>query len=144
VQKGLMTLLLGLLVYSGFNEANRAREAYATASVPRWRSAFAMAFRDMRNTSPTSKAMIESIGAVDASTVILTDYRALYIRYLTGARAYAPQELDCANWRTASANVLILIGAKEMPPWVEACLKENAHWKLLRPTGRAAPSMYAD
>jgi len=39
---------------------------------------------------------------------------------------------------------LLLIGATELPAWAIACLKQNPQWRLLRPTGRALPSMYAD
>ena len=144
VRKVLIILLLGLLINSGLYEAQKTHENYASAGVPRWRSEFAMAYRDMRNTSPTSRALQESIGSIPPSTLILTDYRALYIRYLTGARAYSPYyDNDCSHW-TGYPEGLLLIGAHELPAWAIDCLKENPQWRLLRPIGRAAPSMYAD
>jgi len=142
-RKVLVILLLGLLINSGLFEAHGAHQNYASAGVPRWRSEFGLAFRDMRNTSPTSRALQESIGAVSPSTLILTDYRALYIRYLTGARVYSPYDTDCAHWK-GNPEGLLLIGAAELPAWAIDCLKTNPQWRLLRPVGRASPSMYAD
>jgi hypothetical protein len=144
VKKVLITLLLGLLVNSGLYEAHGTHENYASAGVPRWRADFGMAFRDMRNTSPTSRALQESLGAIPASTLILTDYRALYIRYLTGVRVYSPLESDCAHWAGTHPEGLLLIGAPELPAWAIDCLKANPQWRLLQPAGRAAPSMNAD
>lgn len=144
VRKVLIVLLLGLLINSGLYEARKTHDNYATAGVPRWRSEFALGYRDMRNTSPTSRALQESIGPIPPSTPILTDYRALYIRYLTGARAYSPYENDCAHWTGIHSEVLLLIGAPQLPAWAIDCLKAHPQWQLLRPTGRAAPSMYAD
>ena len=145
VWKILITLLLGLLIYSGFNEAHRTHENYVTAGVPRWRSVFGLGFRDLRNTSPSSLALQESIRPVPPSTLILTDYRALYIRYLTGAQAFSPfPASDCTGWKSESADTLLLIGSSVLPPWAIQCLEKHPHWRLLRPSGRAAPSIYAD
>lgn len=141
----LITLLLGLLVNSGIYEAYKTHENYASAGVPRWRSTFALAFRDMRDTSPTSRALLESIGPIASSTLVLTDYRALYIRYLTRAQVYSPYfDYDCPHWADDHADGLLLIGSTELPAWVTSCTKMHPQWRLLRPTGRAAPSMYAD
>lgn len=144
IRKILVTLLLGLLVNSGLYEAVRAHESYASNGVPRWRSNFGLAYRDLRDTSPTSRAIRASIGNTDPSTLILTDYRAMYIRYLTGARAYAPSEGNCGHWTRESTNELLFIGAPELRTWATDCLKVDSHWRLLRPIGRAVPSMYAD
>ncbi len=144
VGKILIILLLGLLVNSGLYEAHNTHENYASVGVPRWRSEFGLGYRDMRNTSPTSRALQESIGPIHSSILVLTDYRALYIRYLTGARVYSPySDNDCAHW-TGHPEGLLLISAPELPAWAIDCLKTNPQWRLLRPTGRAAPSMYAD
>lgn len=145
IRKILVVVLLGLLVHSGIHEAHRTRENYASAGVPRWRSEFGLSYRDMRNTSPTSRALRETTGPIPPGTLILTDYRALYIRYLTGARAYSPYSgNDCAHWTDGNAEGLLLIGSPELPTWAIDCLKEKSRWRLLRPTGHAAPSMYAD
>jgi 4-amino-4-deoxy-L-arabinose transferase-like glycosyltransferase len=143
-RKILMTLLLGLLVYAGIDQAFRTHQNYAADGIPRWRSAFGLGFRELRDTSPTSRALKESIGPIDASTVILTDYRALYIRYLTGAKAYSPEGTGCAQWASGPAGGIVLIGGKELPAWAADCLKEKSQWRLLRPSGKAAPSMYVD
>jgi hypothetical protein len=145
VRKVLIALLLGLLINSGIYEAHKAHDSYASAGIPRWRSEFGLGYRDLRNTSPSSRALQESIGQVNPSALILTDYRALYIQYLTGARTYSPyNDNDCGHWTDSHREGLVLIGAPELPAWATDCLKENPHWRLLRPTGRAAPSMYAD
>jgi hypothetical protein len=144
IRKILVTLLLGLLVNSGLYEAVRAHESYESNGVPRWRSNFGLAYRDLRDTSPTSRAIRASIGNTDPSTLILTDYRAMYIRYLTGARVYAPPDGDCGHWTSDATNELLFIGAPELPSWATDCLKVDSHWRLLRPIGRAVPSMSAD
>lgn len=145
VRKILIILLLGLLVNTGLYEAYKTHENYASAGVPRWRSEFGLDYRDLRNTSLTSRALQESIGPIHPSTLVLTDYRALYLRYLTGARVYSPYyDNDCTRWTGVNTEGLLLIGAPELPVWAIHCLKENSRWRLLRPTGRAAPSMYAD
>lgn len=145
VQTILVALLLGLLVNSGLYQAYETHANYASAGVPRWRSNFALAFRDMRNTSPTSLALMESIGPIHSSTILLTDYRALYIRYLTGAQVFSPYSgNDCPRWADSHADGLLLIGATELPAWSINCTETHPQWRLLRPTGRAAPSMYSD
>lgn len=134
LRKILIIFLLGLLIYSGLNEADRTHENYASAGEPRWRANYAQYYLDMRNTSPASHALQESIGPIHPSTLILTDYRALYIRYLTGALAYSPYTgKDCADWTVSHAEGLILIRSPELPPWAIGCLKENSQWRLLRP-----------
>lgn len=143
-RKILMALLLGLLVYAGLDQADRVRASYASDGIPRWRSAFGLGFRELRDTSPTSRAIKESIGPVEASTVILTDYRALYIRYLTGVKAYSPEGSDCAQWTNSSGEGILFIGSMELPAWAADCLKEKPQWRLVRPAGKAAPTMYAD
>lgn len=133
-RKILTIFLLGLLIYSGFNEADRTRENYASLGVPEWRSDYALHYIDMRNTSPISRALQESIGPIHPSTLVLTDYRALYIRYLTGARVYSPYtDKDCAGWAGSHAEGLILLRSPELPLWAIGCLKENSQWRLLRP-----------
>jgi hypothetical protein len=144
IRKMLVVLLLGLLVYTGLDQAYRTHRNYASDGIPRWRSAFGLGFRELRDTSPMSRALKESLGPTDASTVILTDYRALYIRYLTGAKAYSPGGNDCAQWADAPAGGILLIGGAELPAWAADCLKENSRWRLLQPSGKAAPSMYVD
>ncbi|MEO8020999.1 hypothetical protein [Polaromonas sp.] len=143
-RKILVALMLGLLVYAGLDQASRTHRNYAFDGIPRWRSAFGLGFRELRDTSPTSRAIKESIGPVDASTIILTDYRALYIRYLTGAKVYSPEDKDCAQWAYASTGSLLFLGGAELPAWAVDCLKEKSRWRLLRPAGKAAPSMYVD
>lgn len=140
----LITLLLGLLINSGIYEAYRTHKNYTSADVPRWRSAFGLVFRDMRNTSPTSRALLESLGPIDHSTLVMTDYRALYIRYLTGTRAYSPYTDKCPPWANNHNEGILLIGAQAIPDWAKDCLKTHSQWKLLRLTGHAAPSMHAD
>jgi 4-amino-4-deoxy-L-arabinose transferase-like glycosyltransferase len=143
-RKILMALLLGLLVYAGLEQAGKARASYASDGIPRWRSAFGLGFRELRDTSPSSRALKESVGPVEPTTIILTDYRALYIRYLTGAKAYSPDDSDCAQWASAPPGSILLIGGAELPAWAASCLEEKSRWRLLRPGGKAAPSMYAD
>jgi 4-amino-4-deoxy-L-arabinose transferase-like glycosyltransferase len=132
-RKILTIFLLGLLIYSGLDEADRTRENYASLGVPEWRSDYVYYYIDMRNTSPTSRALQAGIGPIAPSTMILTDYRALYIRYLTGARVYSPYTKDCTGWTGGHAEGLILLRSPKFPPWAIDCLKENPQWRLLRP-----------
>jgi 4-amino-4-deoxy-L-arabinose transferase-like glycosyltransferase len=143
-QKILMVLLLGLLAYAGLDQAGRVHANYASDGIPRWRSEFGLGFRELRDTSPISRAIKQSIGPVEASTIILTDYRALYIRYLTGAKAYSPEGEDCAQWANMPDAGILFIGSKELPAWAADCLKEKPQWRWVQPAGKAARSMYVD
>ncbi len=142
-RKVLMALLLGLLVNAGFEQAQRVHKNYAADGVPRWRSNFGLGFRDLRDTTRTSLAMRESIGSVNSSTVVLTDYRALYLRYLTGAKAYSPSN-GCVSWKDVPDGGMLFIGAVALPGWAAECLAQNPQWRLLRPVGKAMPSIYAE
>ncbi len=134
IKKILVIILLGMLINSGLSEASRVHDNYASAGEPRWRSEFALIFLDLRNTSLNSRALQKSIGHVHPSALILTDYRALYIRYLTGARVYSPYtDKGCAEWTGSYAEGLLLIRSPELPSWAIDCLKENPQWRLLRP-----------
>ncbi len=144
VIKVLITLLLGLLLNSGINEAYRIRENYALAGEPHWRAVFGLDYRDLRNTSSTSRALMKNIGAVPASSLILTDYRALYIRYLIGSQVYSPPPGgDCTRWKTNSEDGLLLIASPELPTWATDCLKAHPDWRLLRPDLRPRSSTHA-
>jgi 4-amino-4-deoxy-L-arabinose transferase-like glycosyltransferase len=143
--KILIVLLFSLPINAGLYEALKTHENYATYGVPRWRSAFGLGYRDLRNTSPTSRAIQENLGHIDPHAIILTDYRALYIRYLTGVEAYSPyNDKDCARWMGGLAQKVLYINSRKLPAWAIDCLNSDSQWRLLRPTGRAAPSMYTD
>lgn len=132
IRKILAIILLGLLIHSGISEADRVHKNYVDAGEPGWRAEFALLFLDLRNTSSISRALQERIGAVHASTVILTDYRALHIRYLTGARVYSPNSgKDCADWAGSREEGLILTRFSESTPWASECLRANPRWRLL-------------
>lgn len=133
IKKILIIALFGLLINSGISEADRVHENYASAGEPGWRSEFAILFRDLRNTTLESHALQEKIGLVNTSTLILTDYRALYIRYLTGARVYSPySNKGCAGWTGSHTDGLLLIRSPVLPAWAIDCLKENPQWRLLQ------------
>jgi 4-amino-4-deoxy-L-arabinose transferase-like glycosyltransferase len=145
VRTALLVLLLCLLINSGLVETIKTHNNYAQVGVPRWRSAFGLGFRDLRNTSPTSRAIQKDFAKIGPSTLILTDYRAIYIRYLTGFRAYSRyDDKDCPNWKDDSAQGVLYIGNVNLPPWAIDCLKSSSNWRLLRPSERAAPSLYVD
>jgi|GEM_PF-1305707 4-amino-4-deoxy-L-arabinose transferase-like glycosyltransferase len=144
IRKVLLALLLGLLIHTGLEQAYKTHNNYASAGIPRWRATFGLGYRDLRNTSPSSRAIQKSIGQLDPSTLVLTDYRALYIRYLTGDRVYSPDGDNCANWTAGPDEGVLFIGSPKLPAWAIDCLKSNSNWRLLRPSGRAAPSMYVD
>lgn len=134
IGRTLALILLGLLINSGMSEADRVRKNYAVIGEPEWRSEFAIIFKDLRSTSPTSRALLERIGPVQSSTLILTDYRAFHLRYLTGASVYAPPlGKDCASWAGIKADVLLLTRFSELTPWVNDCLKEIPKMRLLLP-----------
>jgi len=144
LQKIVLVLLLGLLVNTGLQQAHRTHENYASDGVPRWRATFGFGYRDLRNTSAASRALVEGLANIDPSTVILTDYRAVYLRYLTGGKFYSPHSNDCSDWMRIPASGVLFVGSAELPAWAVDCLKAPSRWRLQRPTGRAAPSMYAD
>jgi len=135
LRKILAIFLLGLLIYSGLNEGDRTRENYASAGVPEWRSDYVFHYLDLRNTSPDSLALQRVIGQINPSTIVLTNYRALYIRYLTGAKVYSPNlDKGCTGWTGSHDDGLILLRSPQHPPWAIDCLKENPQWRLLRPS----------
>ncbi|WP_341909233.1 hypothetical protein [Polaromonas sp. YR568] len=140
----LVALWLGLLACAGLQEADRVRQSYAADAIPRWRSAFGLGYRDLSATSPTSLALVRDLTVLAPSTLVLTDFRALYLRYLTGLRVYAPQGDACGLWSSHPGDVVLFIGAKDLPGWAADCLHKQPQWRLLRPTGKAVPSMYAD
>ncbi|WP_411879203.1 hypothetical protein [Polaromonas sp. YR568] len=143
-RKILAVLLLALLVYSGLDQAYVIRNNYASDGIPRWRTNFGLGYRDLRDTSPTSRALVENLQGVDSSTLILTDYRAIHLRYLTGKKVYAPNGNNCGAWADVPAGGVLFIGATEPPLWAIDCLKGSSQWRLQRATGRAAPSTHVD
>ena len=144
--KALLAVLIAMDAYAGYSEGQRIHGNYAQGMAPGWRANFGFGYRDFSRTAPKNIALRESIGSVEPSTVVLTDYRALYIRYLTGARAYAIPitENSCAPWMTSQAHGLILIGEKESLAWAEQCLKMNSGWRIVIPSGAAAKSDQAN
>lgn len=141
----LVAVLFFMVVHSGFSEGQRIHNNYAAANAPGWRATFGLGYRDLSSTSPKSRALKASIGPLAPSTLLLTDYRALYIRYLTGAQAYAIPTVDdsCAPWLGSHDDGLFLIGQQESRVWAAHCLNWNPRWRILTPTGPAAPSFSA-
>jgi 4-amino-4-deoxy-L-arabinose transferase-like glycosyltransferase len=144
LKKIVIVMLLGLLINTGLQQAHRTHENYASDGVPRWRATFGLGYRDVRNTSTVSRALRDDLANIDPSTLILTDYRAVHLRYLTGGKVYSPPGNDCSDWKGAPAGGVLFIGSAELPAWAIDCLKAPSQWRLQRPTGRAAPSMQAD
>jgi 4-amino-4-deoxy-L-arabinose transferase-like glycosyltransferase len=134
IRKILIVILFGLLVNSGLSEADRVRNNYALSGEPGWRSEFAIVFQDLRKTSQFSRSLQDSIGPILPSTLILTDFRALYIRYLTGARAYSPYaKRDCTAWTGQTAEGLLLIRSSVLPHWAIDCLQDDTRWRFSHP-----------
>ncbi|WP_411885146.1 hypothetical protein [Polaromonas sp. YR568] len=142
--KVMVVLLLGLLINTGVQQAYKTHDNYASYGVPRFRATFGLGYRDVRSTSPSSRALAENIGSVDESEFILTDYRAIHLRYLSGKKVYAPTGNSCGAWAGVLDGGVLFIGAAELPPWAIDCLKGASQWRLQRPAGRAMPSAYVD
>jgi uncharacterized membrane protein len=128
--KVLMAGALGFQVYSGCSEAERVHENYALTGEPVWRANFAQRFQDLNKTSVLSRDLHALVGNIPADTMILTDFRAMYIRYLTGAPTYAPTGSDCPRWADGRANGLLLIRSRALPDWARDCMKKDARWQL--------------
>ncbi len=140
----LISLILGLFIYTGWQEGQRVNENYLSSRTPGWRADFGPVYRDLTESSRTTRALKESIAFLKPSSLVLTDYRALYIRYLTDVKAYAVNnEKDCKAW-VANPNHpvgVLLVGLKDSVAWASRCVAANPGWRLFQVTGRAAPSM---
>lgn len=144
LEKVVLGLLLCLLVNTGIQQAYKTHDNYASYGVPRYRANFGLGYRDVRSTSPTSRALVENLESIDPAEYILTDYRAIHLRYLSGKKVYAPNGTDCAAWTSVTAGGVVFIRATELPEWALDCLKGASPWRLQRPNGRAAPSAHVD
>ena len=145
---GLVVLVLALLVNTGLQEGRRVHENYAANKAPAWRARFAIVYRDLTLASSTARALKATIAELTASTLVLTDYRALWVRYLTGARAYAVSDaVSCTQWlRTHEEGVLLSGYPADAPswasnPWAPECMRANPRWRLIRVSGNAAHSL---
>jgi hypothetical protein len=124
--------VLGLLIHSGLSEAGRVHANYASLGQPNWRSDYAFVFMDMRKTSHLALGLREKIGPIPPSMLVLTDIRAMYIRYLTGARAYEPYPMHvCPAWAAPEENGVLLFRSEPMPAWADDCRKLHPHWRVV-------------
>jgi hypothetical protein len=137
-------LVLGLFSYTGIQESMRVHANYLDGKAPGWRPNFGLVYRDLTEASLNTRLLKENIEHLAQSPLLLTDYRALYIRYLIGANAYAVHDENaCKAWVSRYSSGILLIGMKDSVGWAQACVNTNSGWRLHQVIGRAAPSMMA-
>ena len=137
-----VSLMLTLFIYTGWQEGQRVSKNYLSGKAPRWRADFGLSYRDLTVASSETRALKESIAFLKPSSLVLTDYRALYIRYLTGAKVYSVYgEKDCKSWLENHPEGVLVIGLKDSVAWASRCVEAKPRWNLFQVTGRAAPSM---
>lgn len=149
---GLAALVIALLFHTGWNEGSRVRENYAEGKSPAWRAkSFAIVYRDLVGTSRRSQSIKEIIGGLPPGTLVLTDYRPLFIRYLADVRAYGVHVMDdCARWLRAHDEGVLLTGYAQADAlwkgqlWAKECLQTNPRWKLIVVTGTASHKLILD
>ena len=150
--KMLTVLVIALVLYTGLGEAYRVHQNYASSKAPAWRGSFATIYRDLSFSSGSTRAIHATIGDIPANTVVLADYRALYIRYITGAKAFQMNSLEeCARWVQSHPSGILLTGFTEdgfftsgKEKWATECSQLNHNWRLVLIKGKGAHSMYAD
>lgn len=150
-QKSFLALMVGLIMHTGLQEAHRVHANYADHKAPGWRARFAFVYRDLSMASSTTRALKDAISTLTPGTLVLTDYRALYIRYLLDVRAYAVSEAEnCRRWLRLHPQGVLLTGHKadtadwHAGTWVANCIGENPGWRVLRISGRGAHSLITD
>ena len=143
--RALALVVASIICYTGLSEALRIHANYQANSAPNWRSNFGLAYRDLTRASRATQSLAKELEFIPPKSLLITDYRPLYIRYLTGADAYsAYSEGECVTWVTQSDGGYVLIGKKESMQWAERCTRLNRTWTLYQVTGRGAPSMYSE
>lgn len=143
--KVIVGIMLSMLLFTAIREAIRVSDNYYSHRSPGWRANFGLGYRDLTEASSQTRALVENIAFLAPSTLVLTDYRPLYIRYLTGAKAYAlPDQEECKSWLSKHADGVILIGTDVSKNGAQACADTNPRWRLHRVMGRGAPSMSID
>ena len=92
------------------------------------------------------------IGKIPADTLVLADYRALYMRYLTGAQAFEVHSLEaCSAWVRAHDGGILFTGGSEgglfhdpRSEWATQCAALNPSWKVIQISGQGAHSLFLD
>jgi hypothetical protein len=144
--------VLGSMIYTGVSEAQRVRNNTDTGRAPAWRANFAIVYRDLSDASRYTRAIKAALAGIPASTLILTDYRGLYIRYLTSTKAYQVNNLaECTKWASANTTGVLLTGYSnpifsQLPEgrWARECVAANPAWKVIQIIGQGSHSMFAE
>lgn len=152
LQGAWVVAVLGLMINTGFSEAQRVHHNHATGRAPAWRANFAIVYRDLSESSRSTRAIKAALAGISATTLILTDYRGLYIRYLTGTKAFQVNSLaECARWASASKSGIFLTGYSDPAffqlregRWARECGAANPDWKVIQIKGQGSHSMMAD
>lgn len=147
-----VTAVLGLMIYTGISEAQRVHHKYETGRAPAWRANFAIVYRDLSESSRSTRAIKAALAGIPVNTTILTDYRGLYIRYLTGTKAFQVSNLaECTHWASAGKTGILLTGYSspailQLPEgrWARECSAANPGWKVIQIKGQGSHSMMAD
>lgn len=149
---GFAVLVMALLVHTGWRESTRVHENYAAGKEPAWRAkSFAIIYHDLNEASRRSRALKTAIGELPPGMLVLTDYRALYVRYLAGIRAFAVNGVDdCARWLRTHDEGVLLTGYAQTDAtwkgqyWASECLPNNPRWRIIVITGIASHKLILD
>jgi hypothetical protein len=144
--------VVGSMIYTGFSEAKRVNHNTEIGRAPAWRASFAIVYRDLSDSSRSTRAIKDALASIPANTLILTDYRGLYIRYLTGTKAFQVNNLaECAHWASANTTGVLLTGYSntafsQLPEhrWAKECGAANPAWKVIQIIGQGSHSMFVD
>lgn len=132
--KLLVLSLFSLTLWSAFCQTSETKENLASQGASSWPSTFSLVFHDLNRTSESSRQLEKTVTDSGTPQIILTDYRPLYLRYLTDIPAYAFTEVTvCKNWLQQYNNGVLLIQAPGNIALAKNCLTSNETWKLLTP-----------
>jgi hypothetical protein len=148
----LVAVVMGLMINTGISEAHRVQENRAGGRNPNWRGKFALVYRDLSESSRSTRAIQSVLAGVSADTLVLTDYRGLFIRYLSNVRAFQVNNLaQCMQWAATNKAGVLLTGYSNptfahLPEgrWANECSALNPGWKVIQVTGRGSHSMMVD
>lgn len=147
-----VAVVMGLMINTGISEAHRVQDNRAEGRNPSWRGKFALVYRDLSEASRASRAIQAALAGVSADTLVLTDYRGLFIRYLSNVRAFQVISLaECMQWAATNKAGVLLTGYSNpaiahLPEgrWASECSALNPGWKVIQVTGRGSHSMMVD
>lgn len=143
---------IGLMANTGVSEAQRVHKNRVAGKAPNWRANFAVVYRDLTDSSKSTRAIRAALKGIPTGSLVLTDYRALYIRYLSGANAFQVDGLEkCSAWVSKNKAGTLMTGFSDpmfeqlpLTKWAEQCQLLNPSWKIIQIKGQGSHSMMVD